>query len=273
VAAYRLAHLTLRSADNDADMLQAADRLFVEASAENMLGATPYIYRLATLSRRRSLLPEGHERSGVQQAMDEVFQEAVQQLRIAGHGTAKPEVERRELNTSAFNLLELCCYMLGLPYKDLEGMSLKDADDPLRAKGRWHLVGRGIHRIMMNERLARSEFQARGAAAPCVMIELSQRFSRWGLSTRDADSLKDLNEDHARFFLVPLETPSLSPEKFLRRVAGADGPDPQGRFRQTKRRAKAGFKRLTGQEYNEAPTSEGSLPILGLAEGALLSRR
>jgi hypothetical protein len=116
VAAYRLAHLTLRSADNDANMLQAADRLFAEAATANVLGATPYIYRLATLSRRRSLLPEGHERSGVQQAMDEVFQKAVQQLRIAGHEAAKPEGVRRELNTSAFNLLELSCYMLGLPY-------------------------------------------------------------------------------------------------------------------------------------------------------------
>jgi hypothetical protein len=154
-------------------------------------------------------------------------------------------------------------------------MSLKDVDDPLRVNGIWYLVGHGIACIRMNERLARSEFEARGAAAPCVMIELSRRFSRWGLSTRGADSLNYLNRNYLRVFLVPLEAPSLSTEELRRQVTGDDSDDAQAqyRWRQAKKRAREGFEELTGQEYHENPTSEGSLPILGLVEGALLSRR
>ena len=126
LAAYRLAHLLLRSNANSE--LQRVNELFQEATSDNCLGPVPQIYYLAALQRIKIASDNQEECRKIDGQIQEVFQKAyrgVRQLlanqRRDEEGTEEPP-ERSLLQEGRLNLLELATYFLGLTYEPLEGV-------------------------------------------------------------------------------------------------------------------------------------------------------
>jgi hypothetical protein len=265
LAAYRLAHLSMRTDDLRVESLREIDRLFSEASYENRLGPLPPIYHLAILSRLKLALKERSEKYVITAKINKAFERAVHEIRQTHFSSSQLPEQPVTLQSAAFNLMELACYFLGMPYRELEGLAALDYLDPLRS-GRWFIVGRGIERIFMTEELARWEFESRARTGENILIELKEGFAKWGLSSNARDGLQEVNADFAKLVLLSLE-PALSSKEIKQRIVGNEGEDPNARFRTIKKRTKDALQLLTTQPGLEVFVGErltDAISILGL---------
>lgn len=222
IAAYRLAHLQLRSAQNT-ESLHEVDALFLEAASSDFLGAYPHLYRIPVLLRL-SQASDGHpERETVQSAIDREFRHAlnkiVQQTRTLPPTCESPQDGPDPIQSNLFNLLEFAIYAAGANYSQLEGLGLSDGasrwlDQQERSNG-YVMLGGSDYRIRMPYELAKAELEARAQDQPNALwfeyVDPSTgRSSSWshGPGTaseerirmlaqllRDPTSLGDLHED------------------------------------------------------------------------------
>ena len=236
-AAYRLAHLKMRSGANDINALQEIDLLFERASRFEKAGPIPLIYRLAVLHRLVQTLIDKDDIDQAVAKSNEVYGKAIGLLRRMQHDPEITKGDRIERQSAAFNMLEFATYMSGRTYQSLEGVSLLSPMDPFR-KGSWFVVGIDIHRIKMTESMARLEFEDRADKNPeLVLIEFGIDSNAQICLARDRE-WSYMNQDQARLILLLLQTPEMERNDLERKVVGTDGDDPSGRFRQAKRRVK-----------------------------------
>jgi hypothetical protein len=264
-AAYRLAHLRMRSSSIDCDALREIDSLFALASRSDKAGPLPLIYRLAVLQRLRGCHSGGDELNHIDSKSDEVFAQALRILRFeqfAANAVPEGNIQRQ---SEAFNMLEFASYFLGKAYSKLEGISALSSIDPFR-EGNWFVVGKGVARVKMTEKIARWELEQRADKNPeLVLIELTKNDARICLA-RDRDWIP-LNQNQAKLILTLLQSPDISKDELERKVVGRDGESPSDRFRQVKTRVKRELIRLTGNasiNVFDGNRLSSEVPILGL---------
>jgi len=272
LAAYRLAHLKLRTGDLGVATLHEIDGLLSEASQYDVLGPLPIIYHLAVLSRLHVEAGNASQRRRIKNRIETTHQKAIQEVRRRSLSIA-PSIEHKvALQDATFNLLELAAYFLGLSYDALEGLAALDSMDPMK-KGRWFLMGQGIERILMTEELARCEFESRTKPDKCILIELNDNGARWGTSADGCAGLEETNPEFAKLVLWACSAAPLSAKDLRRRVVGTDGDDPESRFRQVKRRTIAGLRELTGKATLDVFMGDrltDELPVVGLVHNPAL---
>jgi hypothetical protein len=267
IAAYRLAHLKMRSSAIDCDALREIDSLFAEASRSDRVGPIPLIYRLAVLHRLILALIDKKEISQVEVQFEEVYRKALGLLRSTQYGSESLKGDRIERQSAAFNMLEFAAYMSGRSYDDsLEGVSVLSPMDSFR-KGSWSVVGKNIDQICMTEKMARWEFDERAAKNPeLVLIELVNDEEAHIRLSGDQE-WNPVNSDQAKLILTLLQSPDISRIDLERKVVGTDGENPSGRFRQVKKRLRTKLQEITGNssfEVFEGDHLRNDVPILGL---------
>jgi len=286
LAAYRLAHLLLRSNPNG-ELLREVDSLLSQSSklstftTPSRVGLLATIYRLPVLYRLASCASTA-EKSRHDQAIVEVMTAAIQQVHrlsvdhSGGEQVGESSVVDSEshdqplqLQIAAFNLLEFAGYFMGTPYKALEGLASLERLESRRQRN-WYLIGRGIFKIDMVEELARHEFEARTSGAEeLVLIEFGAHSPKIRLS--NSPDWQDVPSEQAKLILVLLEQPAISDSELRRRVTGSGGEDPDARFRQTRHRTKLLLQKLLGRKsvdvFDNRRRLADSVKILGLVHG------
>ena len=247
LTAYRLAHLKCRATLPDRDELERIDALFAEASELPEIRAFALAYRVAILTRLE-MHHAGSLAAHWQQKRLDCFQNAVQAIR---HSQLNPESRSSDpavLQSTAFNLLEFASYMLALPYKDLEGLAIRDVIEQCYAGG-WYIAGRGIAKIRMTEGFARSEFHARMGASDGLFIELRRTSATWRLVSKGvASDAENVNTEFAKLVLLSIAQPPLLLADLKRHAVGTDGQDSDSRFRQVKSRTQRAIRDLAKDE-------------------------
>lgn len=131
-AAYRLAHLKMRSGANEVEALREIDLLFERASRSEKTGPIPLIYRLAVLHRFVQSLTDKNDISQAVAKPDEVHGKALGLLRRMQYDSEVKNSDRIERQSAAFNMLEFATYMSGRAYQPLKGRSFLSPMDPFR---------------------------------------------------------------------------------------------------------------------------------------------
>jgi hypothetical protein len=159
VAAYRLAHLLLRSS-REREGLEEIDKLFAVASRAGCLGPLPSIYRLAVLSRLKAFLSQAE----FEYSKERLFFKAVENVQ-----SMSPPGDYKEspwlygpLQDSCFNMLELSSYFLDINYQRLEGQGGDPYFDISRDSSSWIMVGphRELARVRYPESFAFAELDS-----------------------------------------------------------------------------------------------------------------
>lgn len=268
-AAYRLAHLKLRSSPIEVNTLREIDSLFAQASHSEKTGPIPLIYRLAVLHRLVLALNDKKEISQLEMQFEEVYSEALRLMRRMKHGPDSPKADRIERQSAAFNMLEFAAYIFGKSYEYLEGCSSLSFMDPF-SEGKWFVVGKNIDRINMTEEMARWEFEQRAAdCSEMILIEFNNPgsaklcFSKKG----QKGDWKEWNSEYAKLVLLLLQDPGISRVDLERKVVGTGGENPNTRFRKAKSRVKQDIALLTGYpsyDVFDGDPLRSDVPILGL---------
>ena len=261
LAAYRLAHLLLRSEDSD-DKLSEIDFLLELAcnvpgnATTSALGPLPYLYRLAVL-HRRCLAKTRHKHPPSPE-----LQDAFEQARNAvQRGFTNAEIspsrsplahDRGSVQRELFNLLELAAYFLGAEYAPLEGLGAIDVGNLNRDKS-WFLVGPDpvISTVQYSRELAMAELEARGREHPgAILIRLlptgTTEVREAECRMADGDDWQDTNVDGIKLIIVLLQEPGLSKAEVQRKIVGGHDPTSQVRFRQILSRTGVELNGLTG---------------------------
>jgi hypothetical protein len=265
-AAYRLAHLKMRSGKHSIEELREIDRLFERSNGSEKVGPIPLIYRLAVLHRLVQSLTDVNEIAHVHAKFDEVYDKALKRLRSIRYDSEVPIGDRIERQSAAFNMLEFATYMSGKAYQSLEGDSSLSSMDPFR-KGTWFVVGRDVAKIKMTEEMARWEFEDRASKNPdSILIELPTQVDAKICVSRNRE-WSDWNSDCAKLVLLLLQDNEISKVDLKRKVVGTDGESAEVRFRQAKSRAKKKIVQMLGKsalEVFEGDRLSEKIPVLGL---------
>ena len=311
LAAYRLAHLMLRSEDADSQ-LALIDRRFEEAAElTQTLGPLPLIYRLAVLHR---LANQTENKSNtLRDQLGKVFHQAGEAIKKAGNRNwkdigADPTRKTRggPIQNSTFNMLELASYFLGNPYRALEGLGA--ITDPLdstyqpRNGQAWILVGPNpdISTVQMCKKVALEELEEFGRRNPDAVLfklelqkPLRGRETDQSLSSRYAPDRHikkanppvwgKLNRDQRRMLAIILRTSDISHDDLRtalntnRREALSDE-----NFRQIRSRLNNYLKNMTHNEVVKADLTASDstdefqlrkLPIYGAVQIQCIPRR
>ncbi len=155
---YRLGHLLLRQ-EADADTLMDAELNFAAAARSLALGPWPHTYRLAALARLRALSSDQDQRR-INRKIDRTRERALEALDTSCEG---------QIQSGAFNAVELATYFLGLPYGPLEGLGPRPDVDVQRAAV---LVGPEPQtaRVWMSWASCVEELEQRGEADPTALL-------------------------------------------------------------------------------------------------------
>jgi hypothetical protein len=273
LAAYRLAHLLMRKDAIDIDTLRRADRLFNEASHCDALGPVPLIYRISALSRLKGAPMSADERSEAEHQLDQIFDKAIQGIHRMAFPSMRDQLNKTDLQGHAFNLLELASYLLGHPYRKLEGSAGFDYFDPTKTS-KWRIVGHDVKHIDMTEEFARCEFATRATNSErCLVIELNEHDAKWSVSPCAPQDLIDANHEQAKLLLLSVLSPKLPKADFERQVVGDDGADPAARYRQTKKRAIDAVRELLSNPQLEVFHENAlnrEIPLIGLVHQSAL---
>jgi len=268
-AAYRLAHLKMRSGANEVEALREIDLLFERASRSEKAGPIPLIYRLAVLHRLVQSLIDKNDIAQAVAKSDEVHGKALGLLRRMQYDSEVTNNDRIERQSAAFNMLEFATYMSGRAYQPLEGSSFLSPMDPFR-EGKWFVVGRNVDQINMTEAMARWEFDDRADKNPdLILIELTTAESARICLSRNRE-WSVWSNDYAKLVLLPLRKPGITKIDLERKVVGTGGNDPAARFRKAKSRVQKDIVRLTGKpsfEVFDGYHLSDEVPILGLVHG------
>lgn len=188
LAAYRLAHLLMRSGQDNT--LARATELFEEATRGDVLGPMPHVYFLAALSRRRAQTTNGAESEAIEEDIRNTFDRAQElaRLSMAGMRGANDEPNptlRMPVQEGIVNLLELSAYFLKLPYEPLDGMGGAYSD--LGLGDGWFLVGPDprIATVRYPYRLAMRELEEHAMVNPdAIVFRLSTEPKDTGWKTK-----------------------------------------------------------------------------------------
>jgi hypothetical protein len=185
----------------------------------------------------------------------------------------RDQLHKTDLQGHAFNLLELASYLLGHPYRKLEGLAGFDYFDP-KKKGKWRIVGHDVKQINMTEEFARCEFATRVTNAErCLVIELNEHDAKWGVSPCKPENLKVGKKEPAKLILLSVLSSNLPKKDFQRRIVGDDGADPAGRYRQTRKRARQEVQKLLANPRLKVFHENGlnrEIPLIGLVHSSAL---
>jgi|GEM_PF-1699066 len=273
LAAYRLAHLLMRKDAIDIDTLRRADRLFNEASQCDALGPVPLIYRISALSRLKGAAMSADERSEAEHQLDQIFDQAIQGIHRMAFPSMRDQLHKTDLQGHAFNLLELAAYLLGHPYRKLEGLAGFDYFNPTK-KGKWQIVGHDVKQINMTAEFARCEFTARAKNSDgCLVIELNEHDAKWGVSPCAPKDLKFVNHEQAKLLVLSVLSPNLPKNDFQRRIVGDYGANPAGRYRTTRKRARQEVQKLLANPQLEVfheNMLNREIPLIGLVDSSAL---
>lgn len=247
-AAYRLAHLKMRSGSNEIEDLEEIDQLFEYSSRSEKVGPIPLIYRLAVLHRLVQSLTDKEKRKRAVDQSEKVYQKALslfKHMRFDAERSATDRTDRIERQSAAFNMLEFATYMSGRPYQPLEGVASISPNDPFRA-GNWRVVGRGVARINMTEEMARWEFEERAKQNPeLFLIKLNER-RKAEVCLAGKQNWAKLNNAGAKLLLLLIDNPEIPKADLVRKVGGTVEGEGEAsvNFRQAKSRTTTCIRKL-----------------------------
>ena len=256
IAAYRWAHLLLRTAEPD---FGRVNRLFEEASAFAPYSAVAQIYRVAVLERRLKMELNEMRRNELKTEQQEAFDGARKGLRVGPWPNAVvdgDELLGDHLQGGVFNMLELSSYFTGLPYDDLEGRGSR-LDHALERED-WVVVGpeRETSRVHFSEAAAKQELEdrARQSSGGEVFFRLAQATSSgYGHSDwRVAGQHKydHQHQTHLKILALLCADQVIADEHALKqRLLSPQQSDDD--YRQFKLRLKRGLERLLGRPVGE----------------------
>ena len=201
IAAYRLAHIRMRSA-RTFEELAAVEELLQEAGRIDVegLGPVPRLYRIAALHRMAQVAPTESDAAVCMKAQSKLFAALSSSARDL---VWRPDPRSRAavVQGTVHNYLELASYFTGEPYDRLQGMSSPTGD--LLLKDEWrvigsHGVGRGRH-VRLPYPLARAELDARvSSGAVDLAFELGK------ISVRESGRVWRIGQDDLQVPLRPL---------------------------------------------------------------------
>lgn len=246
LAAYRLAHLILRSKPG-IEELHEADRLLAQASGSEhnrrILGPLPVIYRLAVIHRLH--LQEGSENT--ERLLEKTFESAKEAVKA--YQTKPPALpadpeKQAQIQDGLTNMLELSACFLGMGTDRLEGWS-----DPWSDLG----LGPNAYGLITKERgrdnerrplaLVEAELEDLAVENPsALLLDIRTGKASWKLGPKPP--WEDLNEDAACLIRCLLENLACGSDELRKLVVGDEGENPGDRFRQIKHRLKTGFREL-----------------------------
>jgi hypothetical protein len=307
VAAYRLAHLLLRSASTN-DKLCEADRYFKEAQGSDagegrgVLGPLPSLFRLATLHRLsqqpgpcRLATDFGKEqRAELGRAMAFIRRGwKYPSERVAQCDESKPD-SPHHLQTAGFNLAEFAVYALGLDYT-LDGVGSLPDLRPMRDSAWGVLENRtdgtptDMGGVKLSREFALEELDSLGHQHPdAVLIRLSvaeEAERRLGRQQKPSKSLGQwrlgrqpewtkANANSIKLLILLMKEPGTERIEVQHRVSIRGAA-----FRKCIQRTREGLKELTGRSNLVFQDEQGclrlgdELPMFGaFAHGALLRR-
>jgi hypothetical protein len=268
LSAYRLAHLSLRTAKTKG-ALKTAHSCFVQAASGNLLGPLPAIYRLSVLHRLKSQFPN----DSMENSIPEAFDEAVRSFRdchnSASLGWQGSPWKKAQIQDGVFNMIELASYFLGIPY-GFEGLGLEHPDWDLRAffpterNRHWILVGHdhGLRTVRYSRDMALAELDVIASKFPdSIGFKLSAEESsiRKGCSSWEHEAVNGLK------LLAVLLYGEISGLNDLHwKVMSIPQGNDSSAFRQVKLRMKKSLKRLSGlpQESIFLEERSTSLPVI-----------
>ncbi|KAA5543068.1 hypothetical protein FYK55_12315 [Roseiconus nitratireducens] len=252
LAAYRLAHLLMRSEDRTHEILLEAEKLFAEASDAStqtqLLGAMPLIYRMAALH-----LLDGPD---AQEKIADLFDLAIRVLDRQGTLQERetlrnlPHAAVTPLQRSNFNLLELASYLLNLPYAKISGLGTPLLD-PFEWEGSWTLRSNTIELPERRCSLAFAEAEIEGLLEKypgAVGFRLSRERAEWW--NRDNHSWENGNGDQLLILAKLLEKFRSDDFAAIQRELVPGGRS-NNQFDQTKQRLKKQLARITGVDRQE----------------------
>lgn len=150
LCAYRLAHVMMRDAREQADFLHILE-LLQEPCGQPAFGSRPHLLRVAALHRLHLLDPNSVTEADIQKCFDTALDLA-----------CRPEERGIEIDAQAVtqhvtaNLIEQTGYLLGLPFV---GRIDPDFISSAVPEGKWTVLIRGLPMIWMTEPLARLFFE------------------------------------------------------------------------------------------------------------------
>lgn len=253
LAAYRLAHLILRSAPKD-ERLDRAEVLLSKASSD-VLGPVPRLFRVAVLIRMKSLAsPADTARiERLDRSINAAFakaEEGIAKLRM--HGPTKPQAAVG-IQDGLFNLLEMAAYATGKPYEGLEGLGDPLGDLHLSDRS-WFLIGSSRQRskLLYPEEFAFEELDAIGKRFPeAILFRLCEnpRWKRAEMSCWDRVSEQNLR-------LIAGVIAGEQQGRLRRHVVGEYGHEDA--LRQARSRARKALRQMLnrGKDYDPLPDSQ-----------------
>jgi hypothetical protein len=302
LAAYRLAHLQLRSAKT-LQQLKKIDELLAIASTDistsinndpreqcHPLGPFPFLYRLAVL-HRLAARARGSTKQDLKQQLEDSFGHALREIKLrlltrlsnSEHQASRTSSEEPIQNT-LFNMLELAAYFLGKTdheYDRLQGIGALD-DMVNRSTLDWFLVGPNslISLVRLSKEVAYAELESRARDCPkAVLLRLPPHpdVPMWRRA-RDRE-WQSAREGRVEFLVHILKEPGLQVEQLMRLLQLSDSPD---NYRQVLKRLRDELAELTGINRAEvlqqsqdriAPRLHPNLIIYGVVSGSELRRR
>jgi hypothetical protein len=248
IAAYRLAHLLLRSTDQD---FNRANSLFEEASAFPRLSVESQIYRVAVLERLSNTAPEESHRRELKRMRDEAFDRARKELgeSFDTAGDRYGALGDR-MQGGTFNLLELATYFTGLPYTGLEGRGSRL--DYALERGDWVVIGPEpeTSRVHLSEATAKQELEdrARASSGGEVFFRLGPDDCHWKVTKDDAEEqrYRKTNRDGLRLMALLCSDQEITNLAALEERLLTPQQD-NANFRQHDRRLRVSLGRLLGR--------------------------
>ncbi len=253
LAAYRYAHLLLRSNPETANDLYEIDQLFAKAAQAKSLTVFPSLYRLAVLDKFRRLSPPVVDQEMILKRFRACRESVAEYL---SHGRTADDPF--PIQHGVANMLELAAYFLNVPFREWEGIRDEESDPAQH----WHLVGPepSIAHIRFAGEFILEELQARREANPQALIFcLPQEGNPWWQAP--AHSEKRLRENTARLLDVLLMFRNPSPEQIRNRVFRSYTSSDT--MRQARRRFRADLAQITGRpesDFGGATEGDISLP-------------
>ncbi|GEM_PF-4280077 len=267
VAAYRLAHLLLRTEPNSREVLHRADELLGEAMEEGVgdsIGALPAIYRVAVLVRLRQLEPS----ADIDETIGKLFRLATQQLSFARRSTSGPE-----LQTETFNMLELCAYAAGIPYDALRGLggATKEISDGY--SGEWRVVSNlpDKRSTSFSESFARRELESALAQHPTAFVFWVTAPGIGGQFRLPGHQWQTWNQEKTLHYLaVKLYRPEIAPQMLSEQL---QIPSSEA-TRTVKKRLGEKLGEILGRPFkvDDHLTEASGVPIFGIIRKPLLPR-
>lgn len=258
LAAYRLAHLMLRSPDSDSDLSEIEELLRFAGKPgptgnQPVLAPRPVIYRLAVLKRIMHKTSNETDRRGIESQIKHAFKQARDQVEgllredrmTAGTRGSYPT---GPIQHSFFNMLELTAYFLGETYSPLEGLGALDISN-VEESDAWVILGPDseIGSVRMSRQLAMFELEARAKSHPAAVLFCLASGSddpAWRLAS--TSKWQTTNYEGIKLLAYLLRDPSIRRKELRGKVVGY-GADQNDRFRKAIERVQTGLQDVTGR--------------------------